>query len=537
MGDLLQAIVSAKNLADETYDTTFDSLCKKGCSRFVAMGGAAVMWVLVLLTAESVGIVVTIAGPVFMRVLPIIVDGIEGARGTNAEQFDKLTATAVNAYLNTSFSPDTMGKARRKGGEPAAQQAVGKALFDLLEQRFTQGGPLSPDQGERAAHAFTGYGVDIATENAFQGLLVEIMGAGQLDTWAEFGDLLQRVMGIERLQRRAIGNLIETCIGKPYDWKLNAKYRPTRLSVASYIRAHLGGKVDKATLDTLLAQEGYSDRDIALLVDQYAKDLSAADIERMWKWGKFTRDEAVAALKDIGYTSELATRRLDAADLSAAESDVGSFISELERRVLDGRMELETYREQIEPLPLTPSEKLWKYKALGLKTERPRKQLSLSQMTDAFKEGIITLFDFEEFLVQEGYSDRDLRIVEYLTLLDVAAAAAGKGQTNRAKKAAEDAAKIAPKPLPGDEPGKGKPVPPKKLSLSQIQAAFKSSFVSFEEYDLYLAGAGYSPRDRNLLELDTVSEALAAAQKAQDTETADGLQSLLDGLLAENSEQ
>jgi len=376
-----------------------------------------------------------------------VIDIVEGLRPEDAASMDRLSVTAVNAYLNTNFDPSEITLARANKGDANALRVLGKKIFEQLERDFAPGQHISAEQGRDAAHTFAGYAIDIAVENAIQATLVEMASVGQLESWAELGDLLSRNMGFERLQRRALGNLVETTIGIPYDWYLNEKYRPRRLTTTQYIRAYLRGSLSRSELHSRLAQEGIADADIERLIADVAADLGSSDVERLHRWGAISTEQAIERLTRLGISREDAALRLQAAELGRAESAVTALINALEAAVANGLMDPDEYANRLERLPLTEKEKFWLRAALAARIERPRKKLTLAQMEDAFKQGLIGLFDYEEYLVREGYGDRDIQVLEYLLLLEAEKLTRDKEST-RAKKLQDELKKRTPEKDP-----------------------------------------------------------------------------------------
>jgi hypothetical protein len=390
--------------ARNTHEAIRDFLHGLGVPGFMALFTAGRAAAMKLSLPGMMGEIVALLRKLLLAFLTQIIDFIEGARKTGDPDFDRLITTVINAYLNTNFDPARLSLLRAAKGDAKAMQAIGQDIFAMLEHNFTEGGKLSAEQGQRAAHALTGYSVDIAVENAFQALVVEGLSIGQIDSMAQVGDTLANLIGLPRLQRRALGNLVETTVGIPYDWYLNEKYSPTRLNKAEVIRAFKRKEIEREDVNHALAQMGYRNADIDLLLTDDPRTNTVGDLARLQRFEVITEQQAVDELMLDGLTETRARHRLLAQHLARAEGRVNELVNLVESRLVDGIIDHEQAVKEIEGLPMAEVDRKRERAIIGFLGEFPRKDLSLAQTRQAFLDGIIGLSDVESYLERVGYT-------------------------------------------------------------------------------------------------------------------------------------
>ena len=87
-----------------------------------------------------------------------------------------------------------------------------------------------------------------------------------------------KAMGLGRLQRQALAPLVRNCIAQPYDLYLKRLLRPDRLSEAQLVQGLRAGKIEESVVRDELAQKGYRDQDIDILLDQLTSRLSPGEL-------------------------------------------------------------------------------------------------------------------------------------------------------------------------------------------------------------------------------------------------------------------
>ena len=248
--------------------------------------------------------------------------------------------------------------------------------------------------------------------------------------------------------------------------EIEAALKKRKVSLSEMEQAVRAGVASMAAYRTLLAREGYSEEDAALLegllefeIDAAAaaakkraetearlaeRRISLADVQRAVKLGILTLGDYRAVLKREGFpledqdilvsmlTAELAEVRAAEARRRAAETAAAKkkiSLADLERAVRAGVRSIQEYQGELAALGFSPQDQGTLVALLGLEiaqdtaarlkreqaeTTLRARGLSLSQMERAVREGLVTLRAYEAWLKEQGYGVEDVAILSAL---------------------------------------------------------------------------------------------------------------------------
>lgn len=395
------------------------------------------------------------------------------AQVEDAPEFYELLAVVVYDLTGVPVNAQDLIQALKTRGRLGTMDRVGTELFNLLAQEFvssegsavspTSGvsegpgigglpaGVLTPAQGVDAAQRFLGFVMSFSIREGNAAFFSEMVTAGLIENYREYGAGLARNLGLGRLTRMALRPLIDTTLATPLEWALNKQYRPKRLSEATAVRAYLRGAITPEQLREELSLLGYANDKINAIVAANELSLTDSDLDRLVRWGVWTEFQAVEHLRRRGYSKEVAQALLRANDLQRADARVLEFVNVLERQVLTGVMNLREFRAILNSLPLREYERRWEIALVGQQLELPRRTLTLAQMRTAFLRGLVDLGEWRDFLRKEGYSDDDSDILT-LALLDDARLLAEKKELQERREEARAARMPAALPPGGERP-------------------------------------------------------------------------------------
>jgi len=406
----------------------------------------------------------------------------EEIRRNSTEGINKVTLAAMSEMFGVEFDAfDLPSGTDRKSVEKRAL-VVGSKITELLEREFTQGGGLSPEQGEKASKTFTGFSANFAVASAFTGIVGELMTAGQVEAFGEFGPELADNLGLGRMARGGLRELVSTTVATPYDWFMNKKYRPALLSVSGYIEAYWKGVISEDEAREKMRWLGYSEQNIDALIANARPILGDADLSRLERHGNINNDVAVARLQMRGYSRLDAIFLLESNKLLRLDARIEESINFMQTMTRAGTIPLTDFFSWVDTLPLYDEEKQQLKSSMGEIFEHPRKGLTLAQMKDAYIEGVVSLGDYETYLENEGYSFDDADTLIQLLLIDA--------QREKEKRAAALAAKLKSKSA--------------AVNLGQLRQAFIDGIINIEEWDARLTGFGYSEDDRRILTIQVI---------------------------------
>lgn len=250
--------------------------------------------------------------------------------------------------------------------------------------------------------------------------------------------------------------------------------------------------------------------------------LSLSQLERAVLRGILSLDQYAARLADAGFdASDVATLRellrLQLEDMAAAErkraevetraQNKGLSLSQMERAVLRGVRSLDDYRALVASLGFAAADvatlsELLRLELLDAEAARLRQQeierdqaqrpLSLSQIRQAVIAELLTLADYQAYLLGLGYVEGDVDVLVSLAMLDLQEAQAARERRDRTE-------------------GTGGV---RTATIAQVERAVRAGAATMEEYRAALLAAGYAPADREML-IDLLTTELAADAAAR----------------------
>lgn len=398
-------------------------------------------------------------------VISVGVNFVGDSATRNNPGFWHLIGALISDLLGVSLDGGTLYTQLQQRGTLAAMQGVGASLVNLLIGEFTgtasgTGGSvtfstavnpdtnlpeatLTPKGGVLAAQALMGFVLSSAVRQGN----VEAVGTelGWLGGHVEkFSEAMRANLGIGRMLRFALRPIFQDLIALPMRWAIYKQYLPTMLNAAEAVRGWLAQDLTDGDLAELMARGGYAPKFALALRNQHTLNPPINDLLTLRASGTIGDAEFGLAMGRHGYSPSnlsLLTRASDFAparrvSLALAEhyllefgkgaltaADFTGFIDQLKRTGwLLTVGEVQAIEGMAQALVIT-------------KKIRPR-HLLIAQLTTAYIDGVLTLSDFQQHLVDAGFQPDDV-LVETEVLLIKAKAAADAAAAKAAKIAAK----------------------------------------------------------------------------------------------------
>lgn len=371
-------------------------------------------------------------------------NAITEVRKEAASVWAEVGGAVLGEFLGADVDVSHVAKSTKGAANIDVSAALGAALYNQLQAEFGVPKSANPGPGEKAARIFSGYAVNFAVQNAMISTLADGASFHLLQDFRELGVEVAQNLGLGRLQRMALGTLLDNAIRKPYTRELQAQLRPSRLSVPEYIHARNRGDITDADLHTALQEAGFRDQDIAAVINEYTDKLSVSELMTLVRYQVMTVDDATRILQSQGLDAYTAGMRFKAAQLAIINDNVKAYVDALNVAVRSRTMDTDTWSAKMADVPWTADEIQWQKLANGTYLEFYDKMLTWTQVVTAFEQGIVDVNYVEAWLVSKGYSPEDILNMELLLAVKFdafAAAAAKKGAT--------------PKPPPPAKPAPG----------------------------------------------------------------------------------
>lgn len=436
---------AAKQQADSVFNTIQSAGSDWGAPGFlteaiaVTVGAAVLCASLILIVFMQVGIAIgSWVASTFLELL-------DTAKEENKDAINGVLANAVNEMLGTSLTADSLSSGSDQASSMDNNQSIGDAILSIFEQAFGATGPVSPQQGADNARKFAGWAVSFATSQGFLSILSEAASLGFLKEFHELPDAVREGLGLGRLQRLALQPLIQNAIQKPYTWKCNDTFRPTRLNEAQLVKALHSGNMQESDVRQQLSELGYADGIQDFLLTDFAIKLALAEQLTLLNNGDIQEQDVINNLTLTGMPEDQAKQQLKAAQYQEAKGEQDAHLSDIETAYVGGFIDQTTYNSELDKLPLS-DQQLEAFRArVGFKQEIPRKTLSFADVKAAVISGIVDFGYLDTWMQREGYDSDAQNILTFQVMESMTKA------TEKRNYAAYKAQALQKK---------GKPVPP-----------------------------------------------------------------------------
>ncbi len=352
------------------------------------------------------------------RLLTVIGKFSLKAQGEQSPEFDRLVAVLVGDLLGIEVNLDEVSAKAARSTRTQKMQQVGGRLFETLEKEFAPSGVINEDQGVKAAKAFLGFVMSFAIREGNMAVITELISAGIVHNFRDFGVTMARNLGLGRLIRLAMRPLIDETIAQPMQWGLRTKYRPTVLSEATAIKAWIRGNMSEARMMRDLHRKGFRDDDIETLKLEHLRHINEDHIFRSFRWGALNLSEAAKELVGTGMDLVTAVRVLNDDSRKRADSHEARQLDEIVKARKARLIDSQQFQNELIHLHLTQTEKEAILHEVGFVLENPTRRLSIAETRKAFLDGIVDLNYVRNFLEAEGFNRQDQLVLQLQWLLD-----------------------------------------------------------------------------------------------------------------------
>lgn len=452
------------------------------------------------------GAVITTALRLFTRGGVFMARTIASSEDRAAGAFDDLAAAAIKDLLGTDVVIG--GGADMRGRDQRAKVArnIGDAVMRGLFPVATGGGGAGVKPDKAAAERFLGAVVQLRLEGWLEGWIVEALSLGALERFGDLDDALAESLGFGRLSRRVLGPPVDIFVAEPFERLMNSLYRPRLLGAGEAVRMFLRGRMTRADLFSELSQQGYSDQRIESLVSINSRNLEVGDLDYLVSRGAWTREQAIGQLTGQGYERQVADTLLTLAEDRRLDVYRRQEGAEAARAYVERQIGEDQFRRIIDTTGLPARERDALRHVAGLRRELRVRDMSLSDMEQAFRRGIVTLNEFRSYLRDLGYSAQDQTRLELLLLSDVRdeqAAAAKRAEVERQR---AEAARVRAAEAAARRAAVTQQLVVRRVNLGQFEASVQLGVRTLDDYRAFLAAQGYPAEDQELLASSLASD-------------------------------
>jgi len=365
-------------------------------------------------TSEVIGNLLAICYALTAPIGVGMAKGMATAEDLVAPAFADMAAAAVNDIFNvdvpaSAFAAPRGGRARAAGGE-----ALGKGLLNLIAGK---GGALEPDDGP--ANRYVTAMAGTAIEDWFKGWFFEVLSSlvpqldiGKIESYGALGDKVANVLGLSRISRSIIRPLADAAIVTPFQWKVNKLFTPQLLSPSQVARMVTRDPTKRPFGLEELARQGWSAARVTELLAANVRYAAASDVAFLVREQYLDASEAQQRLQADGYDPHEAEltlladelQRVDGFRKQAAAAAVASYASrDIDSVVLENVL-LMAYSD--------PKERQWARLVADHRKASNVRHLSLNQVEQMVRSGVLAMIDYRRAAAREGYPDDEITALE-----------------------------------------------------------------------------------------------------------------------------
>ena len=366
----------------------------------------------------------------------------------------------LNELLGTEFNVTHIPQGFSAANHIERATVVGGLLHDQLLREFGGPGDVTPEKGRDAARTFSGFLINFGTATGIIATLGGLVPFVHLDEVREIAEEVARNLGLGRLHRMVMKPLLTLTVATPYGWYLNKLFHPTQFKVGEIINPFTSTLMDQAHVYEALDLAGYSDDKKAELIKLHQKRLSLDDVEILKRWGYWDETVTHKYLVELGWPEELAETAGRIPELKRIDGRINKLVDKLESAVDQGHLVAEDALAIIKTLPVTEDEQAVIRATMMTFTKVPHRSLTLTEIQQAFIDGLVTVDDVVTRLQRLGFNGDDLSVLTELILLKFAHAEEAKAAAAARHQAAVGKAKAKGNPAPKQPPILANPATP-----------------------------------------------------------------------------
>jgi hypothetical protein len=475
---------------------------------------AGLFEILLKWAAAVIGMLIAALAWLFAKAITIVDDALN----ETSAAYGTLVAATLKSLFGVEVSPASVST--RAGGPDrgALSQSLGKVITNTLFSAATAlpGGGITPS--DQAANNYLAVVMNMELNGWIESWFTDGITGHILEKYGELKDGIARVLGLGRMSRQVFAAPLNILVHQPYTQLLNQKFRPKLPAEGTVIRAFFNGEISEQQVSAMLALQGYTEQDIAWLINDHYKFLSLGDIDYLLGRGTWTQDDAAQYLGSMGYALNNTQHILAVMNDKRTFKYREQMVAVAEAAYVDGTMDLTTFQQIVNTLNLTQEETTWISNLATLKRSVKVTHLSLGQIEQGIKDGILSFVDLQQWAARVNMPAYDLANLELMIQFQInkaSATATAKAAAAKAKATAAQAKAAAA----AQKAAQAKALAPDKgVTVAQAETLVEDGLWTFQQLTAFLTakqyGADAIDAIVSLLHTKLATKAAGAATKA-----------------------
>lgn len=290
-------------------------------------------------------------------------------------------------------------------------EVIGSTIYDSSVVSITGNSPPRNSEAAERARAFIGFVTALGAAPQVLSAAAEIASVGQID---KLGDNIKNIywnLGLGFLTWQTMAPILQASILEPLQRDVQAQWRGQRFTLNQTEDLFALGRINRDQVQSALAELGWRDEDIEHVIALAYQKLSRSDVIDLWHKNKFTDDEAAIRLRGLGYSPDDVQLILAKEIKDDVADDRAESVSVLSQAFAEGLISQDDFIEHMSRQGYTLNEIDLRIGLIRLKQETAAKKLSVGQLKAAWQNNVIL---DEEALFQLkalGYADSEVQTI------------------------------------------------------------------------------------------------------------------------------
>jgi hypothetical protein len=431
-------------------------------------------------------------------------------------------AAVVKNSLGHVFGLDT-GSTGRKIGKDVSGDVMGTAIGKMILNSLKSGVPasagktLQPD--DTAASNFLSMLAKLGVEGWMDGFIAEAIGGGHFASVLELVPIMNEVLGLGRLSRRALAPLVKILVADPYTWKLHQDYRPALWSESLAIKQLLTGKWDADALDKELGKHGHSPDIITAMIAHARPAFSDADFEYLVAHGYQSKEQYTDRLKALGWKDTDLLNQAQMPETRVINANAAKRWEMFVEAYLRGDIDEDRLTAEANLLSFSQPIKDQMASDAVMRRQLSPKHLTLGEVQAMIKAHVMSLDDLRTWMTRMNYPPDEEALLEIYLMGQITTADEAAGAKRQKAKDAQTAAEARAAKQQQAAADAAAKAATKGLSIATFESLVENHLRSFDEFKAFLKELNIPPASITALvellheKIDT-KEATAAAHEA-----------------------
>jgi hypothetical protein len=434
-----------------------------------------------------------------------------------------IVAATLKELFGVTVNPASVNTRASGPDRAAVATSLGKAIIDTLFTSAGANGAAGIPPSSAAADNFLRVTMNMELNGWLESWFADAATYHLLEKYGDLKDGITRILGLGRMSRQVFAAPLKVFVHDPYQALLNRNFRPKQVDVQTAMRAFHRGDVDRAGLSTILGVQGYTEQEIDWLVIDHTKFIPNADVGYLVDRGIWTKDQAIAYLRQQGWPADGAGYVLEVDADKRVQKYRDEMVSVATDAFVHGEIDATQLAGYINNAGTQSAEGLWAADTANMKRLLHVTHLSRGDIEHGIKDGVLNFDDLKAWSVRNNMPLNEELFLELTVQVDENKAAGAAAAKAAAAKTRADAQAAKQKAAQAKADAAKAAAADKGITVAEAEALVRAGNWTWAQLEGFLTSKGYGPDAIAGIEAllhEKIDAATTAAAKASGVRTA-----------------